>query len=190
MMLDDLLDACRRNDFERVVSLVTADPTLLTRSTPDGVSPILTALYHGSGEVVNWLKGRDWPRTLWDAAALDDADRLATLLDYEPGLVDTYSPDGWTALHLAAFFGAGRTANLLLSRGADHRLISRNTVANTPLHAAAAARRLPILEALLAAGADPTISCAGYTPLAIAEANAFEDGIVALRTATSQWGAA
>jgi uncharacterized protein len=189
-MFDDLLDACRRNDFERVVSLVTADPTHLTRSTPDGATPLLTALYHGSRDVADWLKDREWPRTVWEAAALDDADRLAELLVIEPGLVDTYSPDGWTALHLAAFFGADRTADLLLSRGANHRLISRNTVANTPLHAAAAAGRLPLIEALLAAGADPTIECGGYTPLAIAEANAFESGAALLRAATDGRGMA
>jgi ankyrin repeat protein len=189
-MFDDLLDACRRNDFERVVSLVTADPTLLTRSTPDGATPLLMALYHGSGDVVTALKAREWPRTVWEAAALDDADRLTELLAAEPGLVDTYSPDGWTALHLAAFFGAGRTADLLLSRGANHRLISRNTVANTPLHAAVAAKRLALVDSLLSAGADPTIRCEGYTPLAIAEANAFEAGAERIRQALDRWGAA
>lgn len=189
-MFDDLLDACRRNDSERVAALVTADPTLLARSTPDGVTPLLTALYHGSVGVATWLKAREWPRTLWEAAALDDADRLAAQLAAQPELIDSYSPDGWTALHLAAFFGAGRTADLLISRGANHRLIARNTVANTPLHAAVAAKRLALVEALLAAGADPTISCAGYTPLAIAEAGGFEAGAEALRDALHQRGMA
>jgi ankyrin repeat protein len=63
-------------------------------------------------------------------------------------------------------------------------------VANTPLHAAVAAKRLALVDSLLSAGADPTISCEGYTPLAIAEANAFEAGAERIRQALDRWGAA
>jgi hypothetical protein len=40
-MLEDLLDACRRTDLERVRTLVTADPTLLTRQAATGETPLL-----------------------------------------------------------------------------------------------------------------------------------------------------
>jgi hypothetical protein len=39
-MLDNQFDACRRNDSEREQSLVTADPTLLTRQAATGETPL------------------------------------------------------------------------------------------------------------------------------------------------------
>lgn len=182
-MLDELLDACRRNDLERVKSLVTADPTLLHRQGATGETPLLTALYHRSGETTAWLGEQRWPRTVFEAAAVDDTQRLREIFASDPGSADTYSVDGWTPLHLAAFFGAAQAAALLLSHGADTRRIARNAMANTPLHAALAAKRLPLVELLLDAGADPLVECAGYTPLAIAESGKFEDGAALVRRA-------
>jgi ankyrin repeat protein len=86
-------------------------------------------------------------------------------------------------LHLAAFFGAQRAAQILLTHGADPRRIARNPMANTPLHAALAARHAAIVKLLLDAGADPRLECEGYTPLAIAEAGGFEAGAALVREA-------
>ncbi|MEO5797937.1 MAG: ankyrin repeat domain-containing protein [Gemmatimonadales bacterium] len=188
-MFDDLLDACRRNDLERVRSLVAADPTMLMHQTPSGETPLLAALYAGSGETTGWLRDQHWPRNAFEAAAVDDVARLQELLDSDPQVADTFSADGWSPLHLAAFFGARPAAELLLARGADHRLLSRNHMANTPLHAALAAKRLSVAELLLEAGADPTISAAGWTPLAIAEGGQFDAGAALIRTALRARGA-
>ncbi|HEY3935547.1 MAG TPA: ankyrin repeat domain-containing protein [Gemmatimonadales bacterium] len=187
-MLEEILEACRRNDLERVQSLVTADPTLLTRQGATGETPLLTALYHRSGETVSWLSGQQWPRTVFEAAAIDDAARLEMILAADPGLVDTYAVDGWTPLHLAAFFGSVRAAQFLLVHGADPRRIARNAMANTPLHAAVAAKRVDLVPILLDAGADPALECAGYTPLAIAEVGGFEAGAALIRQALARGG--
>lgn len=185
-MLDELLEACRRNDLERVQSLVTADPTLLTRQAVTGETPLLTALYHRSGEAASWLGEQRWPRTVFEAAAVDDVQRLREILATDAGAADTYSVDGWTPLHLAAFFGTARAAELLLAHGADHRRIARNSVANTPLHAALAAKHLELVRMLLDAGADPLLVCEKYTPLAIAESSGFEAGATLVRQAIAR----
>lgn len=185
-MLEELLEACRRNDLQRVQSLVTADPTLLTRQAATGETPLLTTLYHRSVETKSWLMAQRWPRTVFKAAAIDDVDRLREILALNRTAADTYSVDGWTPLHLAAFFGSAEAADLLLSHGADHRRIARNTVANTPLHAALAAKHLPLVKRLLDADADPRIECEGYTPLAIAEAGGFELGAALVRAALAR----
>jgi ankyrin repeat protein len=185
-MLEDLLDACRRNDLERVRTLVTADPTLLSRQASTGETPLLAALYHRSGTTVSWLSEQRWPRSIFEAAAVDDVARLQEILDGDPAEADTYSTDGWTPLHLAAFFGSFGGADLLLSHGADPRRIARNAMANTPLHAALAAKQLALVDLLLQRGADPSIECAGYTPMAIAEAGTFEAALPLLQQALAR----
>lgn len=183
---DTLFEACRRNDLEQVRSLVQADPALLLQRAPTGESLLLLALYHRAGEVACWLTGQSWPRTVHEAAAVDDVTRLDALLEDDPSLVDTYSADGWTPLHLAAFFGAPRAAANLLAHGAALHSLSQNAMTNTPLHAALAAKQLPLVELLLEAGADPTIEAVGLTPLAIAEANGFEAGATLVRDALTR----
>ena len=64
------------------------------------------------------------------------------------------SSDGWTPLHLAAFFGKGDAARLLLNKGASVTARSTNQMANTPLHAAAAGKHAEIVKLLLDHGAN------------------------------------
>jgi ankyrin repeat protein len=135
---------------------------------------------------VSWLSEQRWPRSIFEAAAVDDVARLQEILDGDPAEADTYSTDGWTPLHLAAFFGSFGGADLLLSHGADPRRIARNAMANTPLHAALAAKQLALVDLLLQRGADPSIECAGYTPMAIAEAGTFEAALPLLQQALAR----
>lgn len=64
--------------------------------------------------------------------------------------------DGWSPLHLAAHFGHLEIVKYLLKNGADVHVKSGNSMANTPLHAAAANRknRKEMIGLLLSYGAD------------------------------------
>jgi ankyrin repeat protein len=86
--------------------------------------------------------------------------------------VDTHDQDGWTPLHLAAFHGAADEVAALLATGASPHALSRNALANTPLHAAiAGAGDDRVVRALLAGGAAAGIRAAlGVTPLHLAAA--------------------
>src|SRR5439155_15149940 len=103
---------------------------------------------------------------LFEISALGDSDRVATALDADPGQVNAWSPDGFTPLHLAVFFGHGATARMLIARGADVRAISRNPMEVMPLHSAAAGRSRPAVEAVLDADVDVDArSHGGFTAL-------------------------
>ncbi len=78
-----------------------------------------------------------------------------------------FSTDGWTTLHLAAFFGHPGAVRLLLEHGSEVDARALNTMRNTPLHAAVAG---PMdaggVRLLLDHGADPDARQeGGFTPL-------------------------
>jgi ankyrin repeat protein len=167
----DLFEAIAAGDADTALALLAADPAVGRHRHSSGATPVLYALYHRQGGLARTLADRVAALDLAEAAALDDVDRLTGLLD-AGGAVDGRTPDGFTPLHLAAYFGAPRVAALLLARGADVAAVADNPMRIQALHAAAAGRHLAIATALLAAGADPDArQQAGYTPLMAAAAN-------------------
>ena len=166
-----LFDAIKAGDLERVKALISAEPVLVDAKSDAGVSAILTAVYHRRKDIANLLVARGATLTLFEAAAAGEVERVERLLDADAPLVDAYSADGWTPLHLAAFFGNHRLAELLLDRGADPRAVSRNANANTPLHAALAGGHVLAAGLLLGRGADVNaVDGEGWRPLHIAAA--------------------
>lgn len=164
-----LAEAVRTGDVGRVRELVTDDPELKAAHAPSGESAVLLAVYHGQDEVAQWLAEAGAPLDLHEAAALGLSDRVAAHLAGQPQAVDAYSFDGWTPLHLAAFFGRTATVEMLLAAGASPDLLARNRQANLPLHAATAARRVDVVTVLLRHGCDVNARTAGgWTPLHLA----------------------
>jgi uncharacterized protein len=129
----------------------------MTDDTDIRVSPILQALYEGREGDAEALLAEGPALDAFEAAALGRVDRLRELLDAEPALVGAWSPDGFQALHLAAFFGRPEAAELLLERGADPASVARHDfIRVTPLHSAVAqegAEDLRTVQALLDHGA-------------------------------------
>src|ERR1051325_1472706 len=68
---------------------------------------------------------------IFAASIVGDTERLDQLLTGTRSLVSAVSPDGCTPLHLAAFFGKGDAARLLLNKGASVKARSTNSMANT-----------------------------------------------------------
>jgi ankyrin repeat protein len=162
-----------------VKAMVSADPTLIDARSRTGESAILTAVYHRQKEIVNLLVARGAPLTIFEACAAGELERVERLV--HAGTINEYSADGWTALHLAAFFGHTKVAELLLSHDADVTARSRNPNGNTPLHAALAGNHKFVAGLLIGGGADVNApDAAGWRPLHLAAANNNLDAIKAL----------
>jgi ankyrin repeat protein len=149
-----------------VAAMLSEDPALASARGADGVSALLHARYRFHREVLDALLAVDPEMDVFDAAALGHIDRLRARLDEDPARAAAHAADGFSALHLAAFFGKPEAARTLLEAGASPLDRSTNDFANQPLHAAAAGRHTEVCRLLLAAGADVNATQhGGYAPL-------------------------
>lgn len=162
-----LIDAIKKGDFVTVKTIVATDPSAQS-SGEEPASAVLAALYQGQYDIAEFLSLRT-ELNVFEAAAVGDANRLKELIAGDSSIT-RQSSDGWTPLHLAAFFGRTDAARRLIDSGADLKALSSNSTGNTPLHAALAGRGdEELILRMLMAGADASAPAAdGYTPLHVA----------------------
>jgi ankyrin repeat protein len=169
--LATLIDAVKAGDEPQVRSLLGANPALASMRLPSGESPVMAALYRGHTAIVSALIDLGAVLDVFAAAATGKLEELKRALT-DPGAANAYAYDGWTPLHLAAFFGQVEAAGILVQAGADLESVSRNSLKNTPLHAAAAGKHESVAILLLDCGANPhAIDAGGCTAQKIAEEN-------------------
>lgn len=163
--MGSLLDAIAAGDLPSVRTLLAADPRLASSRGADGVSAVLRCLYAGRIDLAEAILAAGPEIDLFDASGLGDIGSLATLLAANAD-VTAYAGDGFTALHLAAFFDAPYAAALLLRAGAGPEAIADNATHVMPLHSALAGRSVSVVSMLLAIGVDPDpVQQGGFTPL-------------------------
>ena len=164
--MEELFTAIKAGDTERVRALVAEDPARAAARDPDGLSAVLTARYHRQDDALEALLAADPELDVLDAAATGRLDVLRTQIDADPGALAARSAEGFTPLHLAAFFGGGAAVRLLLAAGMDADADQDNPPRVRPLHSAVAAGDHDAARALLEAGADPNcVQQGGFTPL-------------------------
>jgi len=181
----DLFEAIAAGDTATVRDLLGADPTLAKARNSVGVTPALWACYVLKMDLAQEIA--DAARAhldVFEAAALNRAERLSELLADDARLANARNVDGHTVLGLAAFFGADAAVRRLLDAGADPNAAAANDMRVAPLHAAAAAHRTDLIRLLLDAGADPNArQQAGWTPLHEAANNGDAEMAAALLSA-------
>jgi ankyrin repeat protein len=162
----DIFEAISAGDLDAVKELVAHDPALVAARDEHGLSAVTQAAYHWHREIVDCLLATEPELDAFEAATVGRTERLRELVEKDPELATAFSPDGFTALHLASFFGHEEIARLLLAAGADPGAVARNSMRVQPLHSAAATRQLEIARLLIEAGADVNESQErGFTPL-------------------------
>src|SRR5216683_1869385 len=105
-------------------------------------------------------------------AAAGQLERVQHLVEKDPALAKSYSPDGFPVFALAAVFGHRDAAEYLFAKGADVNAAATNGTGYNALTGAVASGHTSIVAWLLENGADPNYRyAAGYSPLITAAAN-------------------
>ena len=170
---EELIAAVNDGDAAQVTALLAEDATLVSARDRDGVSAIILSRYRFDRATTDALLAVDPDLDVFEATTLGVIDRVSAWLLDDPSLATAFSPDGFTALHLAAFFGKTEVARRLIQAGAEVNVYSANDFHVQPLHSAAAGRHVEICRLLIAAGADVDAKQRhGYTPLHAAAQNA------------------
>src|SRR3990172_3751042 len=111
-MDDEIFDVIRAGNAERLREILAADRGAAGARNERGHSAVLIAQYHHQKDLVAILLAAEPELDLFDAASVGRVDRVRALLDESPSRISAWSSDGFTALHLAAFFGFPKVVEL------------------------------------------------------------------------------
>lgn len=148
-------DTIARGDQDALQRLLEESPHLASETNEQGVSALLFALYYRQPGLSSLLRTHRATLSLFEAAALGELGLLQSALAAHPNHVNRRTPDGFTALHLACFFGQLEAVQLLLEAGAEPNKTAANAMQVAPLHSAAANGDLALVTTLLQHGANP-----------------------------------
>lgn len=152
--MKELFDAIKAGDADGVRVLLDGSPALVNAADESGMRAFVFAKYNRQDAIARLLLDRGADLDVFAAAMAGNAGHVLSLIGGDPSLAVALSNDGWTALHLAAFFGHTNCAGALLDGGANVNKRSTSPMQNTPLHAAVAGRHVEIARLLIERGAD------------------------------------
>jgi ankyrin repeat protein len=153
MDLKSFHEQVKRGDLEGVRASIVEDPSLLDAANESGQTAFLLAKYYRQADIADYLLGLKPKLDVFTACVAGHVQQVVGEIDSDASLLGAYSSDGWTLLHLAAFFGYPQIASALLDRGAEIEARSTNAMKNTALHAASAGGNTALVKLLLEHGA-------------------------------------
>jgi ankyrin repeat protein len=139
-------------DIDGLRRFLDDNPATAESRDANGVSLLMHALYRGQRDLAEAIAGQKQELDIFESASLGRLDRLRDCLR-DATAINSYSKDGFTALHFASYFGQPDSARLLLEQGAKADAVASNPTQVMPLHSAASARNLDAARLLLEHGA-------------------------------------
>ncbi|MCP5382408.1 MAG: ankyrin repeat domain-containing protein [Kordiimonadaceae bacterium] len=170
-MRDDVFKAIDIADADALRKILDKDSSLASARSNDGLSAVLFTLYIRKPELTDILLEFKPELDHFDLAALGGVGQLSALIATNNKLVHEYSGDGFTALHIASYFGHAECARLLLENGADIEKVAMNGSELRAIHSAVAGCHTDVVKVLIEFNPDVDVQMlGGFTPLMSAAA--------------------
>jgi ankyrin repeat protein len=151
---DEFLEAIQKGNLPKIDQLLDTTPILASSKTKNGVSPILLALYHGHQDIARTIAAKKNELDVFEASVMGKLDQVKNLIRQDSSLVNSYSPDGFSPVALAAYLGQKETTEYLILKGANVNAIAKNASGFTALTGAIANNHTEISKILVKRGAD------------------------------------
>jgi uncharacterized protein len=162
----DIFELIDKNDVEGLRKYLSIEPSASGQRDPQGLSVLMRAFYRNQA-LVELVRKADPPLDEWDRLLVGESKNIPAH--------DSWSPDGFTPLHIAAFAKNAPATKALLAAGADPNVIAKAHFAKvTPLGTCAFVNAVEVAKLLLDAGADPKLP-AGATPIDAAKQHKYDE---------------
>src|SRR5919202_439009 len=102
--MKQLFQAIRAGNAETVKTLLDENPQLVAATDDSGLPALTVAIYHHQRDIAALLESRGAPVDIFAAAMSGRVEQVKEAVAASPDAVNSFSADGWTPLHLAAFF--------------------------------------------------------------------------------------
>jgi ankyrin repeat protein len=166
------LAAVQAGEAAKVRQFLESHPSLASAKNERGQSALLLSVYHGRNEIRDLLIARGLDLELHEAAATGHLGRVRHLVEKYPSHAQSFSPDGFPVIALAAFLGHLEVVEYLFSKGADVNAVASNGSGYNAMTASVTNGHAKVVAWLLNHGANVNYRYGpGYTPLLSAAAN-------------------
>lgn len=164
--MKEIIELIRTGKNDLLEQKLNGKPSLGDSKTEQGISLLQFAAYCRNNIAVDILKKHKKNLDIFEASSMGNNEIVSQILDKNPEFLNSFSPDGFTALGLASFFGHISLAKFLLGRGANPNIASNNQFKVAPIHSACAISNYNITKLLIQHRADVNAKqMQGVTPL-------------------------
>ncbi len=153
-MVEVITDYIKAGDNVKLDQLLKESPSIAETKTESGISLLQYAAYCRNNNAIEILKKYRPDLDIYEATCIGEIEKVSDSLLINPDLLHSFSPDGFTVLGLASYFGHFSLVKLLLEKGANPNIPSNNQFKVAPLHSACAISNFDIAELLIRYGAN------------------------------------
>lgn len=127
----------------------------------EGTSLLQHTVIMEDPEMLEVLKSHDVRvDDIFDAVIMGNVEAVEKLIDEKPEVLNSQNPAGFTPLHFAAMTGNKSMLDMLLKKGADVHLLTKN--GQSPLHRAVT---VEVAQTLIDAGAEVVSDAPDFSPI-------------------------
>lgn len=171
MTRDEVFKAIDIADMAALKDILDKNPKLASCHSNDGMSAVLFSLYINQPSITSLILSFKPDLDIYDLAALGGAAQISAVIATNPKIIHEYNGVGFTALHIASYFGHADIVTLILENDGDVDKLTMDGSDLTALQSAVSNLKYDAVDALLKFNPNVDVRMlGGFTPLMTAAA--------------------